>query len=117
MIDEKEEKERRARLRKGPGKYRKMRSDDVVERYTLILERDRKTFEDIKTSWIKGLCEVPEVMERLTNLKHEIHLHMEACFQYKAVTKMMRIWGDLEALEGALDWTLNEIALRGSVGG
>ncbi len=81
MIDEKEEKERRARLRKGPGKYRTMRSDDVAERYTLILERDRKTFEDIKASWIKGLCEAPDVIERLIKLKHEIRLHMEACFQ------------------------------------
>jgi hypothetical protein len=115
MIDEGEEKERRARLRKGPGKYRTMRSDDVVERYTLILERDRKTFEDIKASWIKGLCEASDVIEQLIKLKHEVHLHMEACFQYKAVTKAMRIWGDLEALEDALDWTLNEIALQRSL--
>ncbi|MGB8311233.1 MAG: hypothetical protein WCE81_05130 [Halobacteriota archaeon] len=115
MIDEKEEKERRARLRKGPGKYRTMRSDDVAERYTLILERDRKTFEDIKASWIKGLCEAPDVIERLIKLKHEIRLHMEACFQYKAVMQMMRIWGDLEALEDALDWTLNEIAIQRSM--
>lgn len=115
MIDEEEEKERRARLRKGPGKYRAMRSDDVVERYILILERDRKTFEDIKASWMKGLYEAPEVTARLNKLKHEIHLHMEACFRYKAVTQMMRIWGDLEALEDAIDWTLNEIALQRSV--
>lgn len=117
MIDEDEEKERRARLRKGPGKYRAMRSDDVVERYTRILERDRKTFEDIKASWIKGLCESPDVIARLIKLKHEIHLHMEACFQYKAVTQMMRIWGDLEALENILDWTLNEITIQRSVDG
>jgi hypothetical protein len=115
MIDEGEEKERRAQLRKGPGKYRTMRSDDVVERYTLILERDRKTFEDIKASWIKGLCEASDVVERLMKLKHEVHLHKEACFQYKAVTKAMRIWSDLEALEDALDWTLNEIALQRSL--
>ena len=92
-----------------------MRSEDIVERYTLILERDRKTFEDIKASWIKGLCEASDVIERLNKLKHEIHLHMEACFQYKAVTQMMRIWGDLEALEDAVDWTLNEIALQRSM--
>ena len=115
MIDEEEEKERRARLRKGPGKYKTMRSGEVVERYTLILERDRKTFEDIKASWIKGLCEAPDAIERLIKLKHEIRLHMEACFQYKAVTQMMRIWGNLEALEDALDWTLNEIAIRRSM--
>jgi hypothetical protein len=115
VIDEKEEKERRARLRKGPGKYRAMRSDDIVERYALILERDRRTFEDIKASWIKGLCKAPDVIERLIKLKHEIHLHMEACFQYKAVTQMMKIWGDFEALEDAVDWTLNEIAMQWSM--
>jgi hypothetical protein len=117
MIDEKEEKERRARLRKGPGKYRTMRSEDVVERYTLILERDKKTFEDIKASWVKGLFEAPDVIERLINLKHEIRLHMEACFQYKAVTQMMRIWGNLEALEDAVDWTLNEVAIQRRIDG
>jgi hypothetical protein len=112
MIDENEEKERRARLRKGPGKYRTMRSDDLVERYTLILERDRKTFEDVKASWIKGLCEASDVIDRLINLKHEIQLHKEACFHYKAVTQMMRIWSDLAALEDAVDWTLNEVVLQ-----